>query len=155
MFPNGATYYRRARWRKHRREVVCGPHQRQGYARVGFTLDGVRYRVLVHRAVWWVYGGIIPDGMQVNHRDGNKANNDIDNLELVTPRGNVAHAEETGLARHARGERQGAAKLTNAQAIEVRQRLAAGERGVALAREYRVSPSTVSRVGLGRTYKGA
>lgn len=38
---------------------------------------------LMHRDVWEHYHGPIPDGYQVHHRDGNKANNRITNLMLV------------------------------------------------------------------------
>lgn len=39
----------------------------------------------LHRAVWAFHNGPIPDGMHVHHKDGDTLNNDIANLELVTP----------------------------------------------------------------------
>lgn len=38
-----------------------------------------------HRLVWESVYGPIPEGMQIHHIDGNKTNNDISNLQLVTP----------------------------------------------------------------------
>lgn len=38
-----------------------------------------------HRLVWEKYYGKIPDGYQIHHIDFNKTNNDISNLQLVTP----------------------------------------------------------------------
>lgn len=46
--------------------------------------DSGRLR-MEHHLVWEKYFGEIPDGMQIHHIDGNKANNDIKNLQLVTP----------------------------------------------------------------------
>ncbi|MBQ7023530.1 MAG: HNH endonuclease [Akkermansia sp.] len=39
---------------------------------------------LVHRLVWEVFNGPIPEGMTVNHKDENKLNNSLSNLELMT-----------------------------------------------------------------------
>ena len=44
---------------------------------------------LVHRLVWEAFNGPIPEGMQVNHIDENKRNNNLDNLNLMTPMENV------------------------------------------------------------------
>ena len=52
-----------------------------------------------HRLVWEWHYGPIPDGMQVNHIDLDKANNRIANLELVTPSGNIAHSYAHGRTR--------------------------------------------------------
>lgn len=50
----------------------------------------------LHRAVWEHYNGDVPTGHHVHHVDGNRSNNDIDNLELIIGK---AHLE-----RHARTE---------------------------------------------------
>lgn len=39
--------------------------------------------VLMHRYVWEYYNGTIPDGHVIHHKDGNKVNNDISNLECL------------------------------------------------------------------------
>jgi hypothetical protein len=41
--------------------------------------------MLAHVWVWEQANGPVPDGFQLHHRDGDKANNDLANLELVTP----------------------------------------------------------------------
>jgi hypothetical protein len=38
-----------------------------------------------HRIVWVMHNGPIPDGMQIDHVDGDGTNNRIENLRLVTP----------------------------------------------------------------------
>lgn len=44
---------------------------------------------LVHRLVWKTFVGPIPEGMQINHKDENKSNNSLENLEVVTPKQNM------------------------------------------------------------------
>lgn len=39
--------------------------------------------ILMHRYVWEYYNCPIPKGYHIHHKDGNKANNDISNLELL------------------------------------------------------------------------
>lgn len=53
--------------------------------------------VQIHRLVWLVYNGLINEGYQINHIDGNKLNNSLTNLELTTPSDNAKHAIENGL----------------------------------------------------------
>lgn len=42
----------------------------------------------VHRLVWETFKGEIPEGMQIDHIDGNPENNRLDNLRCVTPKEN-------------------------------------------------------------------
>lgn len=41
------------------------------------------YNIRMHRFVWEYYNGSIPEGYDVHHVDGNRANNDISNLQLL------------------------------------------------------------------------
>ena len=57
----------------------------------------------VHRLVAEAFYEGNHDGLQVNHKDGNKANNRVDNLEWVTSSENVKHAFDHGLKQPAGG----------------------------------------------------
>ena len=66
-------------------------------------LVGVK-SVVCHKLVAYAFVGNRPDGMQINHIDGNKENNFASNLEYVTPSYNVKHSYRLGLASN-KGER--------------------------------------------------
>jgi hypothetical protein len=52
---------------------------------------GTRWRMdYVHRIVWIANNGPIPSGMIVHHKDGDKHNNSIENLELLTKKQHCA-----------------------------------------------------------------
>lgn len=55
----------------------------KGYRRI-WDVNKKRYR-MEHNIVWERYYGEIPNGKQIHHKDGNKLNNNITNLELVSP----------------------------------------------------------------------
>ncbi len=76
-----------------------------GYMIFGAFVNGKRTSVLVHRAVAEAFIGPCPEGFVVNHKDGIKGNNRIDNLEYVTVRQNAQHASAMGLL--ATGDRSG------------------------------------------------
>ena len=63
-----------------------------GYCRIGIRIDGKTVIVYAHRLVWVYRNGAIPAGKELNHKDGNKRNNQLDNLELVTRSENLLHA---------------------------------------------------------------
>lgn len=55
----------------------------KGYLRYKKDSDGkLRFE---HCVVWENANGVIPDGMQIHHIDHDKTNNDLSNLQLVTP----------------------------------------------------------------------
>lgn len=61
----------------------------RGYKQVDVCNDeGIKKHMRVHRLVYMAHKGVIPEGMQINHKDENKANNCIDNLELMTNKEN-------------------------------------------------------------------
>lgn len=54
-----------------------------------------RHNKRLHRVVWEYYNGPIPKGCHVHHKDGNPANNEIENLELVISKSHLSkHSSE-------------------------------------------------------------
>ncbi|ODA69526.1 HNH endonuclease [Streptomyces sp. AVP053U2] len=121
-----------------------------GYLHIAIAEGHRVRRVYAHRVIWEHVHGAIPDGMQINHINGRKADNRIGNLELVTPAGNVQHAYDTGLITPVCGSRNGNAKLTTDQVLQIRQRQRAGEQQQSLAVEYGVSKAQVCRIVSGK-----
>lgn len=68
-----------------------------GYKRVTLWNDGSKKSMLVHRLVAMAYCSNYSENLVVNHKDGDKANNQASNLEWVTQRENSLHAVKTGL----------------------------------------------------------
>lgn len=62
---------------------------KNGYCVVNVGRSRTQY---VHRLVTEAFIGKIPHGMTVNHKDGNKNNNNVENLEIVTYSENHLHA---------------------------------------------------------------
>lgn len=61
--------------------------------------------VLLHRYVWMKYHGEIPKGFQVHHKDGNKLNWNIDNLEMICASEHQRmHAFKNELGRNNKGK---------------------------------------------------
>lgn len=118
--------------------------------------DGAHKYKYVHQLVAEAFIGPCPDGMQVNHKNGRKAECGVKNLEYKTPLDNTRHAHALGLIRPQAGEGNYAAKLTNAQAAEIRRRyipwLVTQQ---FLANEYGVSSSTIGLIIANKTFRSA
>ena len=72
-------------------------HLKSGYLGVVAWKDGKQYLALAHRLMWELFVGEIQDKMDINHKNGNKQDNRLSNLEVVTRSQNLRHAVRTGL----------------------------------------------------------
>lgn len=61
---------------------------KDGYLRVAIYKDGKHRNYFVHRIVWEVFNGKIPEGLVLDHCDGCKTNNCLNNLRCVTQKEN-------------------------------------------------------------------
>jgi hypothetical protein len=92
----------------------------------------------------------------INHIDGNKANNDLANLEWVTHAENMAHAYRTGLAKardNGPGERSPAAKLNWDQVRHIRALLAHGASQQSVADLFGVRQGTIGFIARNETWR--
>lgn len=126
--------------------------ENNGYRRVRV---GKRGSISAHRLVWLVARGPIPDGIEVNHKNLNKGDNRIDNLELMTHLENVQHAYANDAVPALRGEANGSSKLTEQQVVEIRHAVVRGEPKRAIARRFGISPTLVRHIVSGRAWKHA
>lgn len=95
--------------------------ERIGYQAFGVGRRGARRVMRVHRAVALAFIQNPEGKAQVNHIDGNKANNCIENLEWATQSENMRHAYDTGLYKNQiQGETVGTSKLTEEQVRDIR-----------------------------------
>lgn len=59
-----------------------------GYLHVDMVYQGKPTDLLVHRIIWTMYNGTIPEGYLIDHWDTNKRNNVLTNYRLTLPTGN-------------------------------------------------------------------
>ena len=88
---------------------------------------------------------------EVNHKDGNKTNNNYWNLEWTTKLENMQHSHKMGLHNN-KGERSRTAKLDCVSVRIVRDCLQHGFTQTAIAKYFKVDPSTISAIKTGTSW---
>ena len=114
---------------------------------------GVPHVKKVHQLVMLAWVGPKPPGHCVNHKDGNKLNNSVSNLEYATFRENLAHAFNTGLRVMRRGVEHRSCKLTEAQVLRIRHVCKQGVSQTQLAQALGVNSSAISDVVNRKTWR--
>ena len=85
---------------------ILKPHlQRQGYVMINLSKNSKKKLALVHRLVAQAFIPNPNDYLEVNHKDGNKQNNCVDNLEWCNRKYNQKEAERLGLITRIKGEK--------------------------------------------------
>ena len=91
---------------------------KRGYRQYDLRKNGKRHHAYVHRLIAIHFIANPENKPFVNHIDGNKLNNNIENLEWVTSKENMQHAAKIGLIKS--GENHPDAKLTDQEVREIR-----------------------------------
>jgi hypothetical protein len=124
-------------------KALKGGSVRHGYKGVTLYHNGKAYLRLVHRAVAEAF---LPNPNKlphVNHKDFDKENNCVDNLEWCNISDNVRHTIRKG--KHSRC-------LASEAVLEIRRRHAAGESQASLAKQFGRSPGTICQIVNNQTF---
>ena len=82
--------YGRVKRRWVKKEVLLNPYRRyrnKQLKRSKYAAIKIHNKeVIVARTIWELFRGPIPDGLSVHHKDNTWSNNDLTNLELITPK---------------------------------------------------------------------
>ena len=82
---------------KGNKKALIGKITASGYREVVINHSGKKKYILVHRLVASIFLENIHNHRTVNHKDGDKLNNDVSNLEWCSDSENLKHARDKGL----------------------------------------------------------
>lgn len=137
-----------------------------GYVATGLTKNKKEHYKYVHRLVAEAFVPNPNNKGQVNHKNGIKNDNSVENLEWVTPSENIRHAIETGLLKYKKkeeeiknrkfvqGEKVHNSKATVEQVIEIRVLYETGEyKQSELAKRFDLNYNMIYNIVNRNTYK--
>jgi hypothetical protein len=121
-------------------KAICS----SGYRRISFSNEGKTHSYRVHEVIA-VAGGLNPTGMVLNHKDGNRLNNSITNLEVTSHSMNIKQAHIQGFCKR---------KLTKEDVKEIKSLLNEGKLLMGeIAKLFGVSHQHIQHIKNGRRYK--
>jgi DNA-binding Xre family transcriptional regulator len=122
-----------------------------GYYQVTLSQDGKRNNFSVHRLIALAHiKQENPEQNQVNHKNGDKSDNSVSNLEWMTAKENCQHAHFTGLAS---GTRNPDRSLTDEVAHKVCQLIEDSWRNKDIADALGINQQIVGNIRFGRDYQ--
>jgi hypothetical protein len=133
--------------------IIKSTDNGRGYKLVTIQVNMRRKNFYVHRLVAAAFLPNPENKKEVNHIDGDKANNRASNLEWATRLENIQHAKINGLSPI--GESTGMAKLTESNVIEILDALKENPQlnKTALGRKFGVNCTAIIKISKGQRWK--
>lgn len=144
MMKNGHGTYSRKKGR-----TLKTFKNRKGYLQVKLCKDGLNESTVVHRVVAMSFIENKNGYDQVNHLNGIKDDNRVENLEWCSNRQNIIHAYKNGLINTNKGENHHMSKLTNSNVVAIKKRIKKGEAMHRIASDYNVSTTAIMYIKSG------
>lgn len=143
-------------WSEYSNKFLSFVKDKDGYMKVRLLTTSGRHAFSVHRLILETFLPNSQSGiLQVNHIDGNKENNSIENLEWTTCQENIQHAIRLGLRANIVGDNNNAPHtLCEEQVKEIIPLLLEGKKTIPqIAKQFCVSISAIERIKYKKTWK--
>lgn len=123
--------------------ILTPAERTDGYLFVTLSVNGKHTHKAIHTAVAEAFIGARPYNAWINHKDGDKTNNHVNNLEYMSPAGNTLHAlYQLGKSK----------KLTFEQAKDIWYAKQRGETRKDIAAKHNVSIHMVTAIWMGKSW---
>lgn len=132
--------------------IIKGSIGNNGYAKTVLTDKNGEFNATIHQIIWVSANGSYDSSTEINHKDGNKLNNLLENLELVSKSENIKHAFVSGLREHG-GTTWWISKLTKENLRDIYRLRKLGWKQEKIAKKFNVNQGSISNVLLGKHYK--
>ena len=138
------------RTRKGTRLIKPLQHPKTGYMYVDLCKDGKVKKFSAHRLVALTYLPNLENKPQVNHINGIKTDNRVENLEWNTNLENKQHAVNSGLT-NLKGVNHPKCKLSEKQVLEIRE-IGFSQTRTSLSKKYGVCRNSILRIIMGKNW---
>lgn len=129
---------------KFNKEKILKPlNHNQGYFYVHLHKDSKKYKLMIHRLVSISFIPNPENKPQVNHINGIKTDNRVENLEWNTAKENMNHGFDNKLIVTCKGVESGRSKLTESQVLEIRGSKLSNRK---LAENYNIGKTAVGNI---------
>lgn len=134
--------------------ILKGIYDQDGYVHVGlYTKPRCCKLKRIHRLVWETWMNLIENHLVLNHLNGIKDDNRLENLEKTTQSGNVKHSYKMGFQVPVPGRVQHS-KLKPADVIKIRQLLKESKYTIQnIADKFNVTSRTIYHIRAGEIWK--
>jgi DNA-binding CsgD family transcriptional regulator len=125
--------------------MLLSSHESKGYRRIALTHNGKERKVNVHRLVALAFLGDPPETkLLVNHKNGDRSDNRVENLEWCDHYDNHMHSIE--ILGNQYGEAHGSTKLSTKDVLKIHELRMSGTSPAKIARQFGVSRSQIKAI---------
>ena len=127
---------------------------RNGYYMVRKMYENHNYNFMEHRVAYYFCKGKFDETLQINHKDFDRANNKIENLELVTAKENTNYSKNAGRTKYPIGVKNGNSAFTEKEVQLIRMLKKDGWKHKVIMEMFdnSITQATISRVATGARY---
>jgi len=132
--------------------IIKPQRDKNGYVRVSLSLDKVKFTTGIHRLVAKSFIPNPSNKLYVNHINGIKTDNRVENLEWCTNSENTIHAYKNNLIKVNLGEDHHMSKFSNNEVGKIRLLHSKGRTNKELANRYKISEAAMSKILKNKSY---